>query len=309
MNSAPAALRPGDLIGVAAPAGYLQRHERFHQGRLILEEMGFEVYEPEKTWPGHGYLADSDKARIAELHRLWSNPEINAIIALRGGFGSLRLLQEIDISLIIKRPKLFVGFSDITVLHSVFCNEAGMVCLHGPGLASLPDCDQLSRERLYHCLRGNWHRTLKENIELIRGGDPVTGTLLGGNLASLNTLLGTRWFPDLKGAVLLLEDINEPLYRLDRMLTQLWLSGAIDSVSGLILGQFADDTVDAIERQRRNEFVWSRVQELTSGTSIPIWGNFPVGHCQRNLTMPLGAVCRMDNREGRLDFPADKHRD
>ncbi len=309
MKRFPEPLNPGDLIGVAAPAGYLEQHERFHQGRVIIEEMGFTLAEPEKRWPGYGYLADNDQARVAELHRLWANPEIKAVMALRGGFGCLRLLRSLDLSLIGKQPKLFVGFSDVTVLHAVFCNEAGIVSLHGPGLASLSISDQLSRERLYHCLRGEWHRSLVENIEVIRGGDPVTGTLLGGNLASLNTLLGTRWFPDLRGAVLVLEDINEPLYRLDRLLTQLWLSGAVDSLKGIILGQFSDDDTEAMECLRRNEFVWNRVAELTSGTSIPIWGNFPVGHTRRNLTLPLGAQCRMDNREGRLDFSADKQGD
>ncbi|MEJ2058624.1 MAG: LD-carboxypeptidase, partial [Desulfofustis sp.] len=211
----------------------------FYQGRSIFEEMGFELYEPEKNWPGYGYLADRDQERAAELHRLWANPEIKAIVALRGGFGSLRLLHLLDIALIKKHPKLFVGFSDITVLHTVFFHETRLICLHGPGLASLFQCDQPTRERLYHCLRGEWHRSLNEDIEVVRGWDPVNGPLLGGNLASLNTLLGTRWFPDLTGAVLLLEDINEPLYRLDRLLTQLWLSGVLNSINGLILGQFS----------------------------------------------------------------------
>jgi muramoyltetrapeptide carboxypeptidase len=305
MNRFPAPLNPGDLVGVAAPAGYLEQHERFYQGRSIFEEMGFELYEPEKNWPGYGYLADRDQERAAELHRLWANPEIKAIVALRGGFGSLRLLHLLDIALIKKHPKLFVGFSDITVLHTVFFHETRLICLHGPGLASLFQCDQPSRERLYHCLRGEWHRSLNEDIEVVRGGDPVNGPLLGGNLASLNTLLGTRWFPDLTGAVLLLEDINEPLYRLDRLLTQLWLSGVLNSINGLILGQFSDDQTDPIERQRRHEFVWNRAAELTSGTSIPIWGDFPVGHCRRNLTVPIGADCRMDSRAGRLDFLAE----
>lgn len=305
MNRFPSPLMPGDLIGIAAPAGCLEHHEQFHQGRSILENMGFELYEPEKTWPGYGYLAARDKDRAAELHRLWANPEIKAIVALRGGYGSLRLLHLLDVSLIKKHPKLFIGFSDITVLHAVFVREARLVCLHGPGVTSLSQCDQLSRERLYHCMRGEWHRSLNEDIEVVRGGDPVCGTLLGGNLASLVTLLGTRWFPDLSGAVLMLEDINEPLYRLDRLLTQLWLSGALGSINGLILGQFGDDQADPVERQRRQEFVWDRAAELTSGSPMPIWGDFPVGHCRRNLTVPVGANCRMNSHEGRLDFLAE----
>lgn len=305
MKCFPTPLKPGDLIGIAAPAGCLEQQERFFQGRSIIEEMGFALDEPEKTWPGYGYLADQDQARAAELHRLWVNPEIKAIVALRGGFGSLRLLPLLDMALIKKHQKLFVGFSDITVLLTVFFDKARHICLHGPGLTSLSQCDQLSRERFYHCLKGEWHRSLDEDIVVVRGGDPVSGPLLGGNLASLATMLGTRWFPDLSGAVLLLEDVNEPLYRLDRLLTQLWLSGAFDSISGLILGQFSDEQTNPVERQRRHEFVWNRAAELTSKTSIPIWGDFPVGHGRRNLTIPIGVDCRMDNRKGRLDFLAE----
>lgn len=310
MSIVPQPLAPGDLVGVAAPAGFLNQKERFHHGCQILEEMGFEIFEPEKSWPGYGYLADSDQARADELHRLFAHPEVKAVFSLRGGYGSLRLLDKIDISLIRKHPTLFVGFSDITILHNHFYNAAGLVCLHGPGLASLNLCDQSSRERLYHCLRGEWHRSLAENIEIVRKStEPVSGRLMGGNLSSINTLLGTRWFPDLSGAILLLEDVSEPLYRLDRLLTHLWLSGSVDSVKGVILGQFSDDDTDRLEQIRRSEFVWNRVAELTAGKSIPVWGNFPVGHCARNLTIPLGAGCTMDSITGELHFPANKQHD
>lgn len=302
MSVFPDPLVTGDLIGVAAPAGYLEEHERYHQGCDILREMGFEIFDTNKKWPGYGYLADSDEARLAEFHRLWDNPDIKAIFSLRGGFGSLRLLKNLDLSLIKKRPKLFIGFSDITVLHNHLYHQTGLICMHGPGLATLTVSDQISRERLYHCLRGEWNSSLKEDIEIIRSSPPASGPLLGGNLSSLNTLLGTPWFPKLDGAILLLEDVNEPLYRLDRLLTQLWLSGGVDSVNGIILGQFSDDQTDRVEQLRRNEFVWSRVAELTADTNLPVWGDFPVGHGRRNLTVPLGAPCTMDCDEGVLSF-------
>lgn len=302
MTIIPLPLYPGDLIGVAAPAGYLDQHEKYHQGCALIRSMGFEIYEENKTWPGYGYLADTDEARLEELHQLWRNPEIKAVFSLRGGFGSLRLLAKLDTGLIKKNPKLFIGFSDITILHNHIASRTGLVCLHGPGLASLSSCDQATQERLYHCLRGDCLRAFQEKIEIVGPARSATGPLLGGNLSSLTTMLGTPWFPDLKGAILLLEDVNEPLYRLDRLLTHLWLSGKVDSINGIVLGQFSDDDTDPVEQLRRNEFVWARVVELTKNSPVPVWGNFPVGHCRRNLTVPLGARCTMDGETGFLRF-------
>ncbi len=298
----PPPLAPGDLVGIAAPAGFLQERERYHQGCSIIREMGFEIFEPDKRWPGYGYLADSDEMRLKELHRLWANPDIKAIITLRGGYGSLRILQHLDLTLPARYPKLFIGFSDITVLHNHLCHRTGLACLHGPGLATLTISDQRSLERLYHCLRGDLLRTMREPVEIVRAGEPATGPLLGGNLSSLVTMLGTPWFPDLRGAVLLLEDINEPLYRLDRLLTQLHLSGSLNGVSGIILGKFCGDETDPLEQLRTEEFVWARVAELTRSLDMPIWGGFPVGHCRKNLTMPLGIVCTMNSAEASLHF-------
>ena len=302
MINLPPPLSAGDFIGVAAPAGYLAEHERYYQGCDVLNQMGFQIYEVDKRWPGHGYLADTDEARIEEFHRLWENHRIKAIFALRGGFGCLRLLKYLDLEVIRAQPKIFVGFSDITVLLNHIIDRTGTICLHGPGLATLTDSDQASRERLYHCLRGDWHQRLQEKIEIVRAADPVSGTLLGGNLSSLVTLLGTPWFPRLSGSILLLEDVNEPLYRLDRLLTQLWMSTEVNDIEGIILGQFCDDTAEPMERMRRNEFVWTRVAELTGSRPVPIWGNFPIGHCRRNLTVPLGAPATMNSDTGTLHF-------
>ena len=306
----PPPLEPGDCIGVIAPAGYLSEPEFYHQGCEILRDMGFTIYEPDKSWPGWGYLADRDEARLAELHRMFAEPEVKAIFALRGGFGSLRLLGKIDLALIQNNPKLFFGFSDITILHNHLFDRTGLICMHGPGLASLCRCEEDSLDRLYQCLRGNWQKTLTEPVEHVRScesvGDITEGPLLGGNLASLATLLGTPWFPDLTRAVLLLEDVNEPLYRLDRLLSQLWFSGATADISAIILGQFGDEDTGELEQLRRHEFVWNRVRELTAAREVPIWGNFPVGHTRKNLTLPIGAWCRMDHDKGCIHFSVKK---
>ncbi len=136
MTVLPPCLNPGDVIGVAAPAGYLMEYDRYLQGCTVLRDMGFQIHEPEKRWPGYGYLADTDKARAEELHSLWRNPRVKAIFALRGGFGCLRLLSLLDLEVVRKHPKLLIGFSDISVLLNYLVDTTGTVCLHGP--ASFP---------------------------------------------------------------------------------------------------------------------------------------------------------------------------
>ena len=310
MDLYPAPLKPGDTIGVIAPAGSLADLQSYDSGCKILSEMGYTIANYPQKWPGYGYLADSDENRADELHRVFSDPGVQAIIALRGGFGSLRILDFIDFSVIRNNPKIFLGFSDITILQTCFQQQAGLICLHGPVASSLAASDRPSLERLAQCLRGNWYQSMREDVEILRGGPNTGGRLCGGNLSSLVTLLGTRWAPQFNGGILFLEDINEPPYRLDRLFTQLKLSSIFASINGIILGDFdqtSDPDINASLRQR--EFVWHRVLELTEEFDIPIWGNFPAGHGARNITLPLGLHALMDSGTGILSFDRPKHHD
>ncbi len=310
MRICPPQLNRGETVAIIAPAGNMTDQDRFRIGRSILSNMGFIVAEQTRLWPGYGYLADSDGARLAELHRTWKDPSVKAIIALRGGFGCARLLNGLDLEIITKHPKLLVGFSDISILLNYISRKTGLICLHGPVCTTLPICNSSSLDRLYQSLTGNWHRDLNENVEVVRGTDPVEGQLLGGNLSSLAALIGTPYAPVFDNAIVFLEDINEPYYRLDRLFTQFAQAGMLVKAAGIILGDFSDDKdVDQLDRFRRNEFVWNRVNELTAGTGIPIWGNFPIGHGSRNLTLPIGALARMDSRTRTLSFLREAHGD
>ncbi len=299
----PPPLQPGDQIGIIAPAGYLADQDCYQAGCAIIRDMGFTIAEQEKTWPGYGYLADSDSRRVAELHQIWATPDIKAVFALRGGFGSLRIIDKLDLGLIRKNPKFLVGFSDITILHNYFFQQAGLVGLHGPGLSSLASAETSTLVRLHQCLTGNYHKSLHEDVEIVRSGPVVSGTLRGGNLSSLVTLFGTPWAPDFSGSILFLEDINEPLYRLDRLLTQCAHSGMFENVAGIILGDFMDaGDFDQNDRLRCHDFVWNRITELTVDSNMPIWGNFPIGHCRRNITLPVGIESIMDSEKRTLEF-------
>ncbi len=300
----PPPLVAGDTLGIIAPAGQVQDRQRFASGLQILREMGFRVKSPPSLWPGTGYLADTDANRAAEFNRMWADPEVSALMAARGGYGCLRILDRIDLQQVRQSPKLLIGFSDITILHSYLQKEAGLVSLHGPVLTSLAGSSKQARERLQHCLLGNWRNEITwKKMEILRGGRQRRGLLAGGNLSSIISLLGTPFAPRWKERIVFLEDTHEPLYRLDRMLTQLSCAGRFKDIAGLILGDFsiANDQ-DPLQKIRHHEAVWQRILELTAQADIPVWGGFPAGHDRNNLTLPLGAPAVMDSDTSALRF-------
>ncbi|AGF79367.1 putative MccF-like protein (microcin C7 resistance) [Desulfocapsa sulfexigens DSM 10523] len=301
----PAPLQPGDCIGIIAPAGQIHDTKPLEQGMAILQNMGFELRLPRNLWPGKGYLADSDANRALEFHRMWSDPEISALLALRGGFGSLRLLPFLNPEDIKKERKLLIGFSDITILHSAIHQTNDLITLHGPMLTTLSSISSDSLQHFYACLSGNWDKPLQNHqIEVLRDGPPVRGKLIGGNLSSLISILATAIDQDWSKKIVFLEDVGEPLYRLDRMFTQLWHSGKINQPAGIILGDFSiNQEQDSLEKIRFHEEIWKRVLELTEAAGMPVWGNFPIGHGRNNLTMPHGADALMDSNAVRLSYP------
>jgi muramoyltetrapeptide carboxypeptidase len=297
----PPPLRPGDTIAVVAPAGALRDETSFAAGVRILRQMGFQVKWPRELWPGQGYFADSDRNRAKELQNLFADSETRALIALRGGYGCQRLLPLLDFAAMRENPKYLLGFSDITVLLNQLVERVGLCCLHGPTLCSLPETDGSARQALYAALTGrDWMEIRPKHYEVLRGGQ-ATGILKGGNLSNLACLLGTPHDISWHRAIVILEDINEPPHRIDRMLTQLAQAGKFDTVAGLLLGDFTlGKDQNAVETIRYREMVWRRVAELTDGRGIPVWGGLAFGHCPGNYPMVLGAKIGMDSGQGRL---------
>ncbi len=302
----PAPLKKGDTIGVIAPAGQLHDKTRFTQGIKILHEMGFKVKFPRDLWPGPEYLADSDDNRGYEFNRLFRDQEIKGLISLRGGYGCLRMLEKIDIAAVADNPKILVGFSDITVLQNYLYTQTGLVSFHGPVLTSLGGATRDTLSSLYACLTSVNTRDYSvesKHIEILQDGPTVIAPLIGGNLASLMTLLGTQYDFSWDNKIVFLEDTNEPAYKIDRMLTQLKLAGKFNNIAGLILGDFSTSTSrNETEKLRYKEAIWRRFLELCPGHALPVWGNFPSGHCSCNLTFFLGAVAEMRRGEKRLLF-------
>ncbi|MHB1014939.1 MAG: S66 peptidase family protein [Desulfurivibrionaceae bacterium] len=290
-----APLKKGDTIGIIAPAGPVRNENDFSAGLKILTDLGFKTRYRADILRHNDYLAGTDQERLAELHELWRDPEVQAILAVRGGYGCLRLLPDLDFALIREQPKMLIGFSDLTVLLSAIRQQTGLITFHGPMLTTLAKSDRDSQEAFFNLLTGRSIPELKvKGLEILKGGQ-ARGNLLPGNLTSLVHLLGTPWEPDWRDAILVLEDIGEAPYRIDRLLTHLWAAGRLEQIAGLILGDF--------DQCGERETIWQRALDLLAHHPIPIWANFPCGHGSRNQILPLGADVQLDSSSGRLVFP------
>ena len=295
----PPRLRRGDTIGLVCPAGPVREVARLQAGIRLIVDQGFAVKLSGPVEPREGYLADTDEQRAAHLHRLWADEEVRAILAVRGGYGCLRLAGLLDWELLARTPKWLIGFSDVTLLLNTLFHRCGLVSVHGPVATSLAKSDARSQASLFTLLTGTVEERIRpRGVEVLRGGTG-RGVLVGGNLTTLVHSLGTPWDHSWDGCLLLLEDTNEPLYRLDRMLTQLALAGRFERLAGLILGDFDLAGSDSLAGLRLREAVWARVLELV-GPGFPVWADFPAGHRTANLALPIGMEAVLE--EGVLRF-------
>ena len=297
----PPPLRNGATIGIIAPAGGVRTTDMFTQGVRILHELGYVTKFPRQLWPGKDYLADNDSNRVAELQKIWADDEVDAVMAARGGYGCLRLMKDLQTTDFFVGPKLFIGFSDITLLHNHLNEHYGLATLHGPVVTSLAKMDRASIQEFNRVLRlphENWN--VQHSVEIIRGGGIIRGISTGGNLSTIVSTLGTPFMPDWREKIVFLEDTSEPAYRVDKMLTQLHLAGMLAGVQAIILGDFSHGLgLDRYGRMRHHETIWNRVKELVE-KNVTIWGNFPIGHGPNNFTLPLGLEITVESQKKRL---------
>lgn len=277
-------------MGIVAPAGPFDR-ESFEAGLRVLAERYQPVYD-DGLLARTRYLAGSDARRLDELNGALADDSVKAVFAARGGYGSLRLLPKLRRA---GPPKLLVGFSDITALHLAF-QAAGRVSIHGPVVTQLATQPAEVVHRLVHLIESP-----ETPVSPLRGSPLVDGgaegPLLGGNLSLLTRLLGTPYLPDLEGAILLLEDLGERPYRLDRMWTHLALAGVFDRVAGIALGEFTDCEEPGAEYSSAEV-----VAALAADVGLPCVGGLPIGHGALNVPLPLGCRVHLDGGSGRLDF-------
>lgn len=288
----PPALAPGARLGVAAPSGAVDPEE-LGRGVAVLQSLGFEAVVPDEVLAVAHFTAGTVERRVEVLHRLLDDPSIDGIVCARGGAGASALLPHLDADRFRRRPKAFVGYSDATALH-LLAARAGLVTFHGPMVARGFADERYDAESFLGVMRGEVLPVAEELVPLRRGQGE--GLLRGGNLAVLTSLAGTPWAftPDGAGTVLLLEDVDERPYRIDRMLMQLRLSGALENVKAIVFGEMEGCEV----APGRNYGLADVIREALSGFAIPIAMGVRAGHSPSPcLTLPLGVRARLTCQE------------
>lgn len=308
----PKSLRRGDTISVVAPAGPVVR-ERIEKAFDFLRSRGYRIKTHGEVFRKTGYLAGDDSTRAGELMAAFADPESTAVWCARGGYGVSRILARLDYDLIARHPKIFVGFSDITGLHLAFQNRTGLVTFHGPnlqdGFGAAEPMSPTTEAALWKAIGENGEQstgmqlsTYAEdgvagvNMQALVPGI-ANGRLTGGNLSVLAGLVGTPYDVDTEGRILFLEDVNEPVYRVDRYLAQLALAGKLKAAAGILLGSFNFDEADPNESPEKMNAL---LAEYFSPLGVPVLAGLPAGHQRENWTLPIGGLVEVNANSRRL---------
>jgi muramoyltetrapeptide carboxypeptidase len=291
----PRAVRPGARIAIAAPAGPVDP-EALASGRTALERLGFETVVRDDVLERDGYLAGSDARRAAELMEFVRDPGIDAIVCARGGYGCHRIIDALDAGLFREAAKPLVGYSDITTLLLWQRKQAGLLGIHGPMLEKKDSLEGEAGSALVRALQGTGPLPRHAGETLVPGWGE--GRLIGGSLSVCVASLGTPWELDTRDAILMLEDITELPYRIDRMLQQLRHAGKFERVRGIALGDFTD-----CEDPRYPEWTPRRLfEEVFGSLEIPVVLGLPFGHGAANRPWPFAGRAALDGARGELEI-------
>ena len=306
----PPRLVPGSRVALVAPAGPILERDDLTRAEHLCRALDYEPVLGKHAYSRYGYLAGTDDERLADLNAALQDPSIAAIWCIRGGYGSIRLLDRIDYAAMTRRPKALIGYSDITTLLNAVTRRSGTVTFHGPvARAAMPP---FTRQHFSHVLgsaeaAGRLGRLPvpsdvllpPENRIATLVGGTAEGPLIGGNLTLLQCLIGTPYFPEFQGSILFLEDVGEQLYRVDRMLAHLRTLGVLQQLAGAIIGRFTQ-----LERGGSDGALGlDEVLATYFGTlGIPVAYGFPIGHIEAQWTLPLGVRARLDADAGEVDL-------
>ena len=294
LRTLPKRLKKGDTVGVISPSSP-PNQESLKKALPFLEALGLNVKLGKSVNAVNGYLAGTDEERLADLHAMFEDPEVAGIFCAGGGYGAARYADQIDYAMIKENPKVFWGYSDITFLHTAIGEYAEMVTFHGPMLASdvgKPEFHERSR-RMFGLLFAPFELHYTEEVaplETLVGG-VAQGELVGGNLSLIRSAIGTKFDLDVKGKILLIEDIDEEPAEVDEILNHLRMARKFDEAAGIVIGDFKN-----AEPKKRNPSL-SLEQVLTdyfSGLNIPVVKGFKIGHCEPHFSVPLGTLARLD---------------
>jgi muramoyltetrapeptide carboxypeptidase len=301
----PAPLKRGDTIGVVSPSAATASRLESQFAIESMEALGFKVKAGEHFRSRHGHLAGQDEDRAADFNGMFADPEVKAVICLRGGSGAARILPLIDYDLVRRNPKIVLGYSDITALHNALHAKTGLVTFHGPnGSSRWHDFNVQQFEQLFfeqQLITFANQQSINDDLivrqnrtQTIHSGKAI-GELVGGNLTVLTALSGTPYLPDFRGKILFLEDINEAPYKIDRMMSTLRLSGVLEQISGFIFGDCArcepgggwgSLTLDQI------------FDDYILPLNIPAYSGAMIGHIPRQFIVPVGAKAEMNADSG-----------
>lgn len=298
MTLNPSPLRPGDTVALVSPSGPVPA-ERLDAAVAVLTGWGLSVRVGEHALARDRYLAGADRQRLADLNAALADPEVRGVLTIRGGYGMQRIIDGVDLEPLRRDPKLVMGFSDVTALLLAIWRETGLATVHGPVAAQFDrGADTPTALAAYAALFGTGPVTLTpdpmEATSAVRVPGTATGPLIGGNLCLLAASAGTRHAPDLTGAVLLLEEVAEVPYRVDRLLTQLLRAGMLDGVAGVAVGQFTD-CADGWPGT-----VADVLAERLGGLGVPVLGGLPIGHGPENTAVGHGCAAVLDADTGTL---------
>lgn len=301
----PMPLKRGDTIGVVSPSAAIASRQASQFAIESMEALGFKVKTGQHFRSRHGHLAGRDEDRAADFNAMFADPQVKAVICLRGGSGAARILPLIDYDLVRRNPKVVLGYSDITALHNALHAKTGLVTFHGPnGSSRWHDFNVQQFEQLFFEQQAITYvneQSINDDVivrqnrtQTIRGGRAI-GELVGGNLTVLTALSGTPYLPDFRGKILFLEDINEQPYKIDRMMSTLRLNGTLDQISGFIFGDCArcepgsgwgSLTLDQI------------FDDYILPLNIPAFRGAMIGHIPRQFIVPVGAKAEMSADDG-----------
>ncbi|MBI1356015.1 MAG: LD-carboxypeptidase [Acidobacteria bacterium] len=305
----PQRLKPGDTVGLVAPSSNAWEDEDIRFGIETVESLGYKVKAGRHLFSRTDYLAGSDEERAADLQAAFEDDAVDAVFCIRGGYGAQRILPYLDFDAIGKNPKILLGFSDITALLGSIQRRTGLVTFHGPtalrtwseyalgGLRKVlvePSAPvRLAEPPPFEARPGKVER--ENRLTTIVGGK-ARGKLAGGNLTLLSTLLGTPYAPDFTGKILFIEDVDESPYRIDRMLTHLWLAGVFEACAAVAVGKFTESKPGSGRSRSLEEILRDRLEPLGK----PALRGLMIGHVDDLATIPVGAEAELDADAGTL---------
>ncbi|MCI8608850.1 MAG: LD-carboxypeptidase [Firmicutes bacterium] len=299
----PKKLEKGGTVGIICPSSPITK-ERQIQCVKTLENMGYRVKAADNLTSNQGgFMAGTGKERGEWINKMFADPEVDAIFCVRGGDGGTRAYEYIDLDIVRANPKIFVGYSDITTMHLLFNQQADLVTFHGPMVSSnmVDGFDQETEKAFFDAINGDHTYEFKNPegipLEVLKEGK-ATGQVVGGNLSLLSAAMGTPYEMDAKGKIIFMEEVDEPVTKIEKWAYQLRNAGKFHECAGILLGQFTDITNKNMPEYREIQCF----RDILDGIDVPVMYHVESGHGDKIITLPFGANCTMDTEKKTIVF-------